>query len=62
MNRILSRIIGVKGELEDELEHVREAQKETGRKLGDAMRAQREAERRLEIVEARVGIAARGRP
>jgi hypothetical protein len=57
--RLLSRLLGVKGELESDLEGVRVAQEDTGRKLDAALGAQREAERRLRIVEARVGIATR---
>lgn len=62
MKRILSRLTGVKDELEHDLEDVRDAQEDTGRKLNAALRAHREAERRLEIVEARVGIATGRRP
>lgn len=55
--KILSRLLGIGKDLEDDLERAREAQDDSGRKLAAVEQARRQAEQRLEIVEARVGIA-----
>lgn len=57
--KIISRLLGVRGSLERDLERVRDAQDESGVKLAEALLAQQRAERRLAVVEARVGIARR---
>lgn len=57
--KILSRLLGVTKELDRELEDVRRSQDDASAKVERVERAQRRAEQRLEVVEARIGIAAR---